>query len=95
MRPRLDRLSSAVRWALLVDALVLASAALLTTPVAGQDAGHRGVACWHVLPEIALWLVWLVWLPWAGHAFDLVHFNTPGARIARHAIVRFLASITR
>jgi acetyl esterase/lipase len=37
----------------------------------------------------------LVSLPWAGHAFDLVHFNTPGAQIGRYAIVRFLASITR
>jgi acetyl esterase/lipase len=37
----------------------------------------------------------LVSLPWAGHAFDLVHFNTPGAQIGRYAIERFLASITR
>jgi acetyl esterase/lipase len=37
----------------------------------------------------------LVSLPWAGHAFDLVHFNTPGAQIGRYAIVRFLASVTR
>jgi hypothetical protein len=31
----------------------------------------------------------------ASHAFDLVHFNTHGAQIARYAIVRFLASVTR
>jgi acetyl esterase/lipase len=37
----------------------------------------------------------LVSLPWAGHAFDLVHFNTPGAQIGRYATVRFLASVTR
>lgn len=37
----------------------------------------------------------LVSLPWAGHAFDLVHFDTPGAQIARYAIARFLASVTR
>jgi acetyl esterase/lipase len=37
----------------------------------------------------------LVSLPWAGHAFDLVHFDTPGAQIGRYAIVRYLASITR
>jgi acetyl esterase/lipase len=37
----------------------------------------------------------LVALPWAGHAFDLVHFNTPGAQIERYAIERFLASVTR
>src|SRR3954451_10112727 len=37
----------------------------------------------------------LVSLPWAGHAFDFVHFNTPGAQIGRYATVRFLASVTR
>ena len=37
----------------------------------------------------------LVSLPWAGHAFDLVHFNTPGAQIERYATARFLASVTR
>jgi acetyl esterase/lipase len=37
----------------------------------------------------------LVSLPWAGHAFDLVHFNTPGAQVGRYATVRFLASVTR
>ena len=37
----------------------------------------------------------LVSLPWAGHAFDLVHFDTPGAQIARYAVARFLASVTR
>ena len=37
----------------------------------------------------------LVSLPWAGHAFDLVHFDTPGAQIGRYATVRFLAGITR
>ena len=34
-------------------------------------------------------------LPWAGHAFDFVNFNTPGAQIGRYAIARFLASVTR
>jgi dipeptidyl aminopeptidase/acylaminoacyl peptidase len=37
----------------------------------------------------------LVSLPWAGHGFDLVHFDTPGAQIARYAIARFVASVTR
>jgi hypothetical protein len=37
----------------------------------------------------------LVSLPWAGHAFDFVNFNTPGAQIGRYATVRFLASVTR
>jgi acetyl esterase/lipase len=37
----------------------------------------------------------LVSMPWAGHAFDLVNFNTPGAQIGRYAIDRFLAAITR
>jgi acetyl esterase/lipase len=37
----------------------------------------------------------LVSLPWAGHAFDLVHFNTPGAQVGRYAIARFLASVTQ
>jgi acetyl esterase/lipase len=37
----------------------------------------------------------MVSLPWAGHAFDLVHFNTPGAQIGRYAIARFLASVAR
>ena len=37
----------------------------------------------------------LVSLPWAGHAFDLIHFNTPSAQIARYAIARFLASVTQ
>jgi len=37
----------------------------------------------------------LVVLPWAGHAFDLVNFNTPGAQIERYATERFLASVTR
>jgi acetyl esterase/lipase len=37
----------------------------------------------------------LVSLPWTGHAFDLVHFDTPGAQIGRYATVRFLASVTR
>jgi acetyl esterase/lipase len=37
----------------------------------------------------------MVTLPWAGHAFDLVHFNTPGAQIGRYATERFLASVTR
>lgn len=37
----------------------------------------------------------LVSLPWAGHAFDFVNFNTPGAQIGRYATARFLASVTR
>jgi acetyl esterase/lipase len=37
----------------------------------------------------------LVSLPWAGHGFDLVNFNTPGAQIGRYATERFLASVTR
>ncbi|MCC6232146.1 MAG: alpha/beta hydrolase [Verrucomicrobiales bacterium] len=37
----------------------------------------------------------LVSLPWAGHGFDLVHFDTPGAQIGRYAIERFLAIVTR
>jgi acetyl esterase/lipase len=36
----------------------------------------------------------LVSLPWAGHAFDFVNFNTPGAQIGRYAIVRFVAAVT-
>lgn len=37
----------------------------------------------------------LVSLPWAGHAFDFVNFNTPGAQIGRYATARFLASVTQ
>ena len=37
----------------------------------------------------------LVGLPWAGHAFDFVNFNTPGAQIGRYATERFLATVTR
>ena len=37
----------------------------------------------------------LVVLPWAGHAFDFVNFNTPGAQIERYATERFLAGVTR
>jgi len=37
----------------------------------------------------------LVSLPWAGHGFYLIHFDTPSAQIARYAIARFLASVTR
>ncbi len=37
----------------------------------------------------------LVSLPWAGHAFDLVHFDTPVVQIGRYAIARFLASVTQ
>jgi hypothetical protein len=54
------RLESAVRWSLLVDALVLASAALLTTfpwPVWTQAMGTEAWPVGMVLPEIALWLV--------------------------------------
>ena len=53
-------LVTAVRWSLLVDALVSASAALLTifpwpvwTPAMGAEAWPVGM----VVPEIALWLV--------------------------------------
>ena len=54
------RLESAVRWSLLVDALVLASAALLTTfpwPVWTQAMGTEAWPVGMVVPEIALWLV--------------------------------------
>ena len=37
----------------------------------------------------------LVSLPWAGHGVDLVHSDTPGAQIAKYAIARFLAGVTR
>jgi len=37
----------------------------------------------------------LVLLPWAGHGFDFVNFNTPGAQIERYATERFLASVTQ
>jgi acetyl esterase/lipase len=37
----------------------------------------------------------LVSLPWAAHAFDFPNFNTPSAQIARYAIERFVASVTR
>src|SRR5687767_9847478 len=58
-KPWKERLVSAIRWSLLVDALVLASAGLLTIvpwPVWTQAMGQA----WPVgmvVPEIALWLV--------------------------------------
>jgi hypothetical protein len=54
------RLVSAVRWSLLVDALVLSAAALLTTfpwPVWTQAMGTEAWPVGMVVPEIALWLV--------------------------------------
>ena len=54
------RLVSAVRWSLLVDALALASAGLLTIvpwPVWTQAMGTEAWPVGFVVPEIALWLV--------------------------------------
>src|SRR6478735_8787930 len=54
------RLVSAIRWSLLVDALVLASAGLLTVfpwPVWTQAMGTEAWPVGFVVPEIALWLV--------------------------------------
>src|SRR5215813_4463196 len=54
------RLVSAIRWSLLVDALALASAGLLTVfpwPVWTQAMGTEAWSVGMVVPEIALWLV--------------------------------------
>jgi acetyl esterase/lipase len=82
-----------------------ASAVMLVTPRAPPTLILHGGLDINVFPEQAERLEAnlaaagvphaLVSLPWAGHAFDLVHFDTPGAQIARYAIVRFLASVTR
>jgi hypothetical protein len=58
--PRKQRLAGAVHWSLLVDALVLAAAGLLTTfpwPVWAQAMGTEAWPVGMVDPEIALWLV--------------------------------------
>ena len=82
-----------------------ASGAMLVTPRAPQTLILWGELDINVFPEQAELLERklaaagvphaLVSLPWAGHAFDFVNFNTPGAQIGRYAIVRFLASVTR
>jgi acetyl esterase/lipase len=82
-----------------------ASGAMLVTPRAPPTLILHGGLDINVFPEQAERLDRklndagvphaLVTLPWAGHAFDFVHFNTPGAQIGRYATVRFLASITR
>ena len=82
-----------------------ASGAMLVTPRAPPTLILHGGLDINVFPEQAELLDRnlaaagvphaLVSLPWAGHAFDLVHFDTPGAQIGRYAIVRFLASVTR
>ena len=87
------------------DAYHSASGALLVTPRAPPTLILHGELDINVVPEQAERLDRklddarvphaLVSLPWAGHAFDFVNFNTPGAQIGRYAIVRFLTSITR
>ena len=82
-----------------------ASGAMLVTPRAPPTLILQGDLDINVFPEQAEMLDAnlaaagvphaLVSLPWAGHAFDFVNFNTPGAQIGRYAIVRFLASVTR
>jgi acetyl esterase/lipase len=82
-----------------------ASGAMLVTPRAPPTLILHGGLDINVFPEQAELLDRklaaagvphaLVTLPWAGHAFDFVHFNTPGAQIERYAIVRFLTSVTR
>lgn len=82
-----------------------ASGALLVTPRAPPTLTLHGRLDINVFPEQAEVLhrnlaaagvpQALVALPWAGHAFDLVHFDTPGAQVGRYATERFLASITR
>src|SRR4051812_49714209 len=54
------RLVSAIRWSLLVDALVVASAGLLTVfpwPVWTRAMGEEAWSVGMVVPESALWLV--------------------------------------
>jgi len=82
-----------------------ASGAMLVTPRAPPTLILHGGLDINVFPEQAELLDRklaaagvphaLVSLPWAGHAFDFVHFDTPGAQIGRYATVRFLASVTR
>lgn len=82
-----------------------ASGAMLVTPRAPPTLILQGGLDINVFPEQAEMLDGklaaagvphaLVTLPWAGHAFDFVNFNTPGAQIGRYAIERFLASVTR
>jgi acetyl esterase/lipase len=82
-----------------------ASGAMLVTPHAPPTLILQGALDINVFPEQSEMLDRklaaagvrhaLVSLPWAGHAFDLVHFNTPGAQIGRYATERFLASVTR
>jgi acetyl esterase/lipase len=82
-----------------------ASGAMLVTPRAPPTLILHGGLDINVFPEQAEVLDAnlnaagvphaLVLLPWAGHAFDLVNFNTPGAQIGRYATERFLASVTR
>ena len=82
-----------------------ASGAMLVTPRAPPTLILQGELDINVFPEQAERLDRklaeagvphaLVSLPWAGHAFDFVHFDTPGAQIGRYATVRFLAGITR
>ncbi|HEY7087703.1 MAG TPA: alpha/beta hydrolase [Tepidisphaeraceae bacterium] len=80
-----------------------ASGAMLVTPRAPPTLILQGELDINVFPEQAQRLDGklaeagvphaLVSLPWAGHAFDFVNFNTPGAQIGRYAIVRFLGSV--
>jgi acetyl esterase/lipase len=87
------------------DAYHSASGATLVTPRAPPTLILQGGLDINVFPEQAKLLDQnlaaagvphaMVSLPWAGHAFDFVHFDTPGAQIARHATERFLASVTR
>jgi acetyl esterase/lipase len=82
-----------------------ASGAMLVTPRAPPTLILQGGLDINVFPEQAELLDRnlaaagvphaLVVLPWAGHAFDFVNFNTPGAQIGRYATARFLASVTR
>jgi acetyl esterase/lipase len=82
-----------------------ASGAMLVTPRAPPTLILHGGLDINVFPEQAELLDRklaaagvphaLVLLPWAGHAFDFVHFNSPGAQIGRYATERFLASVTR
>ncbi|HEY2859916.1 MAG TPA: alpha/beta hydrolase [Terracidiphilus sp.] len=82
-----------------------ASGAMLVTPRAPPTLILQGGLDINVFPEQAQTLDRklaeagvphaLILLPWAGHAFDFVHFDTPGAQIGRYATERFLASVTR
>src|SRR5688572_27855829 len=60
LSPWKRRLVTAIRWSLLVDAVVFASAGLLTVfpwPVWTQAMGTEAWPVGFVVPEIALWLV--------------------------------------